>query len=59
VGLAARFADEELVLGRAARVLARVDDELARGAQQPLALAQGVLVQRGDRKVPVDGRRAG
>jgi len=38
-------------------VLARLDDELPVGTKLALALTQRVLVQGGNREVPIDRRR--
>jgi hypothetical protein len=55
VALARRLFDEELVLRRAARVLPRVDDQLAIRAQFALAALQGSFVERCDGEVVPDG----
>ena len=47
--VARRLVDDELVLRRAAGVLARPDDERAVGRDEALAMADGVLVQLGGR----------
>jgi hypothetical protein len=49
--LARRFLDEELVLRRAPRVRARIDDQLAVGAEDTLATAYRVLDQFGNAEV--------
>ena len=51
---ARRLVDDELVLGRAAGVLAGADDERAVGRDEALAVADGVLVQLGGRQVGAD-----
>ena len=52
--LAPGLADDELVLGRAARVLAGPDDERALGGDGALAGADRALVQLGDGEVGQD-----
>ncbi len=52
--LRARFADDELVLGRAAGVLTRVHDERAALGEPRVAARERVLVELGRRGVPVD-----
>ena len=54
VRLAAGLAHEELVVRRAARVLAGLDDELPVGPEDPLAAGQRVLVQLSGALVAVD-----
>ena len=49
--LAPRLADDELVLGRAAGVLAGADDERALGGDDALAVADRALVELGDGQV--------
>ena len=53
--LARRLADDELVVGRAPRVLAGPDDERAQMADGPLAATDRLLVQRRRRQVVEDG----
>jgi hypothetical protein len=53
VGLAARLANEELVLRRAARVLSGLDDELSVRAENAFTAAKGVFIQLGDTQVTV------
>jgi hypothetical protein len=53
--LRARLTDDELVLRRAARVLARVDRERAALGDAGIAARERVLVQLRRRRVPVDG----
>ena len=55
LAVAGWLVDDELVLGRAAGVLARPDDERAFGGDQSLARADGDLVQLGGREVDADG----
>ena len=57
--LALLFLDDELVLGRAAGVLAGPDDERAVGRDEALAVADGVLVQLGGGQVGADGTAEG
>ena len=52
--LGARLAHDELVLGRAPRVLAGVDDERAALGEPGLASRERVLVELRGRRVPVD-----
>ena len=52
--LGARLADDELVLGRAARVLAGVDDERPALGEARLAARERVLVELRGRRVPED-----
>ena len=54
LGLAPGLADDELVLRRAAGVLAGTDDERALGRDLALARADGALVQLGGGKVGQD-----
>ena len=46
--------DDELVLGRAAGVLAGADDQRPVGRDEALAVADGVLVELGGRQVGAD-----
>ena len=50
-----RLADEEFILRRAAGMLARIDDQLAVGAQHAFAARQRVLDERGS---PIGSPRA-
>ena len=50
----ARLVDDELVLGRASRVLAGLDHERAPGRDEALVIAHGGLVEHGDRQVGMD-----
>ena len=52
--LGARLADDELVLGRAACVLAGVDDQGATFGETCLAAREGVLVELRGRRMPED-----
>lgn len=56
---ATRFAHEELIFRRPARMLARLDDKLSIGAELAFAVPQRMFVERGDGEIAVDGRRAG
>jgi len=56
--LAASLADEIFVLGRTAGVFARLDDQLAIGAELGLAVTECLLVESGDGEVPVNLRTA-
>jgi hypothetical protein len=51
VGLAAGFADEKLVLGRAAGVFSGLDEQLAVDSQRRLVLAERMLVELRDAEV--------
>jgi hypothetical protein len=53
--LGARLADEELVLGRAAGVQARVDGERAALGQPAVVALQRVRIELRGGRVPVDG----
>ena len=53
--LGARLADDELVLRRAARVLARVDGQRAALGEPALVPLEGVHVELRGARVPVDG----
>ena len=50
--LASRLADDVFVVGRAARVLTRLNHERAAMRDETLASLDGVLVERRSRKVP-------
>jgi hypothetical protein len=57
VPLGRRLADDGLVLGGAARVLARVDEQRAVAREDALAAPRDLLVEFGRGQIPVDVRR--